>query len=168
MCGIAGIVSRGGGAPAQLDAAAQAMNRALAHRGPDDDGVWIDAEAGIALAHRRLSIVDLSPAGHQPMVSADGRYVIVYNGEVYNHEEIRAGAEARGVTFRGHSDTEVMLEVGRRVRRRARRVERLIGMFAIALWDRKRTHADAGPRPARHQAALLGDSSAACSCSARS
>jgi asparagine synthase (glutamine-hydrolysing) len=136
MCGIAGIVSRGGGAPAQLDAAAQAMNRALAHRGPDDEGVWIDGEAGVALAHRRLSIVDLSPAGHQPMASADGRFVIVYNGEIYSHEDIRPSLLARGCTFRGHSDTEVILESFAAFGIAAT-LPNLIGMFALAVWDRK-------------------------------
>src|ERR1019366_7386101 len=98
--------------------------------------VWIDPEAGVSLIHRRLSIVDLSPAAHQPMVSADGRYVISYNGEVYSHEEIRPALTARGVSFRGHSDTEVMLEsfVAFGVETTLRR---LIGMFAIALWDRR-------------------------------
>jgi asparagine synthase (glutamine-hydrolysing) len=137
MCGIAGFIAgRAQGAPRQIDDIARSMSESLRHRGPDDDGVWIDPEAGIGLIHRRLSIVDLSPAGHQPMVSADGRYVISYNGEVYSHEEIRPALTARGVSFRGHSDTEVMLESFA-----AFGVEptlrRLIGMFAIALWDRR-------------------------------
>src|SRR5450759_1674954 len=109
MCGIAGFIAgRAQGAPRQIDDIARSMSESLRHRGPDDDGVWIDPEAGIGLIHRRLSIVDLSPAGHQPMVSADGRYVISYNGEVYSHEEIRPSLTARGVSFRGHSDTEAV------------------------------------------------------------
>src|ERR1700759_1887275 len=111
MCGVAGFLSRApSGAAAQFDNIAGSMNGSLQHRGPDDNGVWIDAEAGVALIHRRLSIIDLSAAGHQPMVSADGRYVMTYNGEVYSHEEMRPALIARGVSFRGHSDTEVILE----------------------------------------------------------
>src|SRR5690242_1625455 len=112
MCGIAGFVAD----PAQRQSShqiatiARAMDLCLAHRGPDDHDVWLDAEAGAALVHRRLSIVDLSSAGHQPMHSADGRYVTVYNGEVYSHAPIRAEIEATGHRFRGHSDTEVILE----------------------------------------------------------
>jgi asparagine synthase (glutamine-hydrolysing) len=137
MCGIAGFVSSSfARSAAQLDNLAGAMNTSLRHRGPDDQGNWIDAEAGVALIHRRLSIVDLSAAGHQPMVSADGRYVISYNGEVYSHEDIRPTLAARGVTFRGHSDTEVMLESIAAFGLEAT-LPRLIGMFAIALWDRK-------------------------------
>lgn len=111
------------------------MGDALVHRGPDDSGVWADASAGIALAHRRLSILDLSPLGHQPMTSADGRYVLAYNGEVYNFAELRAELEALGHGFRGHSDTEVLLaaitEWGF-----DETLQRSNGMFAIALWDR--------------------------------
>jgi asparagine synthase (glutamine-hydrolysing) len=112
------------------------MNRNLQHRGPDDDGVWMDPEAGISLVHRRLSIVDLSPAGHQPMVSADGRYVITYNGEVYSFSEIRKDLEGRGVALRGGSDTEVILEAIGQYGLDAT-LARMIGMFAIALWDRR-------------------------------
>lgn len=112
------------------------MGDALRHRGPDDEGVWTDAPAGIALAFRRLSIRDLSPAGHQPMVSASGRYVISYNGEIYSQDEIAKDLVARGVAFRGHSDTEVMLE-SFAAYGIAPTLERLIGMFAIALWDRE-------------------------------
>jgi asparagine synthase (glutamine-hydrolysing) len=137
MCGIAGFIAGHSQGPAlQLSDICAKMNGSLQHRGPDDDGVWIDAEAGVALVHRRLSIVDLSSTGHQPMISADGRYVLTYNGEVYNYEEIRPSLTARGVLFRGHSDTEVMLEsiaafgIGATL-------PQLIGMFAFALWDRR-------------------------------
>jgi asparagine synthase (glutamine-hydrolysing) len=112
------------------------MDMSLEHRGPDGHDVWIDAEAGVALVHRRLAIVDLSPAGHQPMHSADGRFVISYNGEVYSHLEIRAELERGGHSFRGHSDTEVILESIARHGVGAT-AARLIGMFAIAIWDRK-------------------------------
>ena len=137
MCGIAGFIAAGSdNGPQGLGTIAAAMGTSLSHRGPDDEGVWIDSEAGVALVHRRLSIVDLSSAGHQPMVSADGRYVMSYNGEVYNHEDMRPALAARGIAFRGHSDTEVMLESIAAFGLDAT-LPRLIGMFAIALWDRR-------------------------------
>ncbi len=139
MCGIAGILTSEAGAREPLERIAGAMADSLAHRGPDDHGVWSDPEAGIALSQRRLSIVDLSPAGHQPMISADGRFIITYNGEVYNFQELRRELEAKGVTFRGHSDTEVMLEAFS-IHGIAPTMKRLIGMFTIGVWDRhKRT-----------------------------
>lgn len=124
------------GSHSELSDVSLAMNTCLAHRGPDDHGIWIDREAGIALVHRRLSIVDLSGAGHQPMISANGRYVIIYNGEVYSHQPIREELERKGYKFRGHSDTEVILESIVESGLEAT-VSRLIGMFAIALWDRR-------------------------------
>ncbi|HEY0156317.1 MAG TPA: asparagine synthase (glutamine-hydrolyzing) [Thermoanaerobaculia bacterium] len=131
MCGIAGVWESGGGA--ELHARANAMAGALHHRGPDDHGVWTDAEAGIALGFRRLSIIDLTPAGAQPMVSASGRYVIVFNGEVYNFARL---LEELGPTpLRGHSDTEVLLACVE-AWGLERAVTRFIGMFAFALWDR--------------------------------
>ncbi|MCK1422380.1 asparagine synthase (glutamine-hydrolyzing) [Bradyrhizobium sp. 182] len=138
MCGIAGFLADPSRRTSidQLKSIADDMDVSLEHRGPDDHGVWVDAEAGVALVHRRLSIVDLSPAGHQPMHSADGRFVIVYNGEVYSHLPIRAEIEATGHRFRGHSDTEVLLESFARYGIRAT-ADRLIGMFAIAIWDRQ-------------------------------
>ncbi len=136
MCGIAGLLDlkRKFGVD-ELHAVASRMAESLRHRGPDDHGVWIDAEAGVAFAHTRLAIIDLSPAGAQPMVSSCGRFVLCYNGEVYNAPELRAELEAAGRKFRGHSDTEVMVE-GFAVWGVQPTIERLIGMFAFAVWDR--------------------------------
>ncbi|CCG43051.1 asparagine synthase (glutamine-hydrolyzing) [Magnetospirillum molischianum] len=137
MCGIAGfrdVTPRAAGNG--LGETARAMGDAIRHRGPDDWGVWTDDAAGLALSHRRLSILDLSPAGHQPMVSACGRFVIAYNGEVYNHQEMRQKLEGRGIVFRGHSDTEVIVEACA-AWGVEHTVKALIGMFAIALWDRQ-------------------------------
>jgi asparagine synthase (glutamine-hydrolysing) len=111
------------------------MADALHHRGPDDSGVWVDDSAGLALGFRRLSIIDLSSLGHQPMVSRSGRTVIIYNGEVYNHRELRAELEAAGTEFRSESDTEVILEACEKWGVDAT-ATRLIGMFAFAVWDR--------------------------------
>jgi asparagine synthase (glutamine-hydrolysing) len=113
------------------------MSTCLTHRGPDDSGVWVDEEVGIGLGHRRLSILDLSPAGHQPMISHCGRFVTVFNGEIYNYLDIRGELEASGAapTWRGHSDTEVMLAAIARWGMRAT-LERMTGMFALAVWDR--------------------------------
>lgn len=136
MCGIAGFVDfLGQRDEAALRRLAGEMSHTLAHRGPDGEGVWADADAGVALAQRRLAIVDLSPAGAQPMVSACGRYVLVYNGEAYNAADLRPELEARGIVFRGHSDTEVVLE-GCAAWGVEATLRRLNGMFALALWDR--------------------------------
>lgn len=137
MCGIAGFVTARNHQTSsnRFAAIADAMDFSLEHRGPDGHDVWIDHDAGVALVHRRLAIVDLSPAGHQPMHSADGRFVISYNGEVYSHLEIRSELERTGHTFRGHSDTEIILESIARYGVAAT-AARLIGMFAIAVWDR--------------------------------
>ena len=137
MCGIAGFVGAASNiAGGNVDNIAESMAASLAHRGPDDQGIWVDPAAGTALVHRRLSIIDLSPAGHQPMVSADERFVITYNGEVYSYQPIAAEFAARGHKFRGHSDTEVILE-SFAVNGVAATLKRMIGMFAIALWDRR-------------------------------
>ncbi|HEX2211558.1 MAG TPA: asparagine synthase (glutamine-hydrolyzing) [Longimicrobium sp.] len=134
MCGIAGIY-RPGGLRRHDAPAATAMTRALAHRGPDDEGVWMDGEAGIALGHRRLSILDLSPLGHQPMASACGRWVVSYNGEIYDHVALRGVLERAGHRFRGRSDTEVLVAAIAAWGVRGA-VERCNGMFALAAWDR--------------------------------
>ena len=139
MCGIAGFVSfDGAGNADDLRATAARMAARLAHRGPDDDGTWVDAPVGVALGFRRLRIIDLTEAGAQPMTSASGRYVIVFNGEVYNFERLRYELEsaAAAPSWRGHSDTEVMLACFEAWGVRAA-VGRFIGMFAFALWDRQ-------------------------------
>jgi asparagine synthase (glutamine-hydrolysing) len=135
MCGITGFLTTR--IDKDLAGAIGRMSDTLSHRGPDDKGVWLDENAGIALGHRRLSIVDLSPAGHQPMHSDSGRYVIVFNGEIYNHQEIRREIDGRSPSpWRGHSDTEVMLRAVETWGLEDA-VKRFIGMFAFALWDRE-------------------------------
>ncbi|HOW96672.1 MAG TPA: asparagine synthase (glutamine-hydrolyzing) [Kiritimatiellia bacterium] len=131
MCGIAGILHRNG-APAS-PAILQRMTDALAHRGPDGEGHWI--EGGVGLGHRRLAIIDLSPAGHQPMISADQRHVLIYNGEVYNFRELRAELESAGYWFRSRTDGEVVLLALAAWGVKA--FDRFNGMFALAFWDRK-------------------------------
>lgn len=171
MCGIAGFWSGVGLESDTLQAIARPMAEAIMHRGPDDAGAWVDAQAGIALGHRRLSILDLSPAGHQPVVSLSGRYVIAFNGEIYNHLSLRAELEkntsfitppppltlalspaggedapspphpsptwGEGVIWwRGHSDTETLL-AGFEAWGIESTLKKMVGMFAIALWDRE-------------------------------
>lgn len=136
MCGIAGLLGPDAATPGLVGR----MTDVIAHRGPDDKGVWVDAEAGIALGHRRLSIVDLSPHGHQPMPSSGDRFILNYNGEIYNHTAIRReleeGGHAPQAGWRGHSDTETLVEAiaawGL-----SEAVDRAVGMFAFALWDRQ-------------------------------
>lgn len=139
MCGIAGIfdLSRSAGRD-DLTRLAEKMGASLRHRGPDDAGIWLDETCGIALAHRRLSIVDLSPAGHQPMLSQNGRYVIAFNGEIYNFRALRQELEREtgGMAWRGASDTEVLLESLAHWGVTAA-LRRCSGMFAFALWDRQ-------------------------------
>ena len=137
MCGIAGWFDRRARTPdAELARIAKAMGDTIVHRGPDMEGIWTDEAAGLALSFRRLSIVDLSPAGAQPMTSACGRYVMIYNGEVYNAAELRKELAPRAIRFRGHSDTEAMLE-GCAAWGVEAVTRKLIGMFAFALWDRR-------------------------------
>lgn len=136
MCGIAGLIdARLSGEAGRLATLGQGMARALAHRGPDGEGIWTDAAAGLVLAHRRLSILDLSAAGAQPMVSADERWVISFNGEIYNAPSIAKAPELARCNWRGHSDTEIILESFARRGVNATLAD-MNGMFVIALWDR--------------------------------
>lgn len=134
MCGIAGILAPNW-SPEQLKASVMSMSECLAHRGPDDSGTFFDDQAGLALAHRRLSIIDTSKAGQQPMCSSSGRWVVVFNGEVYNANELRAACSP-SAGFRGHCDTEVLCELIDSVGPR-QAAERLVGMFSFAAWDTK-------------------------------
>lgn len=139
MCGLAGLWHPTPTPAAALQTQARAMAEAIAHRGPDDAGVWCDPAAGLALAHRRLAILDLSPAGHQPMASASGRYVIAFNGEIYNHRALRRELEGAGLLrrpWRGHSDTETLLAAIEAWGLEAT-LQRCVGMAALALWDRR-------------------------------
>jgi asparagine synthase (glutamine-hydrolysing) len=135
MCGIAGYFSER--APEFGGGVLVAMGDAIAHRGPDDQGAWFDAESGIGFVHRRLAIVDLSEAGHQPMASHSYRYIIVFNGEIYNHLDLRKALETQGQApdWRGHSDTETLL-AGFDAWGIEATLERAVGMFAFAVWDR--------------------------------
>ena len=132
MCGIAGFISTS--ALVDQEGLARRMADSLIHRGPDDAGAWIDASVGVALAHRRLAILDLSQAGHQPMVSDGGRYVVVFNGEIYNHLDLRT--ELGNKIWRGHSDTETLL-AGFQAWGIEQTLRRTVGMFALALWDKQ-------------------------------
>lgn len=139
MCGFAGFLGFGALSTENVPATARKMGNAIRHRGPDDSGVWHDEHGQIALVHQRLSIVDLSPAGHQPMISPSGRYVIAFNGEIYNHpvlrHEIEKVAPPQG-GWRGHSDTETLL-AGIDAWGLEATLMRAVGMFAVALWDRQ-------------------------------
>src|SRR5437762_9405576 len=133
MCGINGILAYGESAPPVDEAELLRTRDHMAKRGPDGAGHWIAPDRRIGLGHRRLAIIDLSETGAQPMTSADGRYVISFNGEIYNHRELRRELEARGCVFRTRSDTEVLLHLY--ADRGERMVDALRGMFALALWD---------------------------------
>jgi asparagine synthase (glutamine-hydrolysing) len=135
MCGIAGLIQFNPGlAPQELEARALTMSCAIAHRGPDADGVWSDAACGVALAHRRLSIIDLTEAGAQPMASHSGRFTITFNGEIYNYEALRA--QLPPAQWRGHSDTEVLLQAFE-AWGIEESLKRTVGMFSMAVWDAK-------------------------------
>ncbi len=137
MCGITGFIESGGGDTPRLTRIVAGMAASLAYRGPDAQGEWVDGEVGLALGHRRLAILDLSPAGAQPMVSACGRFVVAYNGELYNAPDLARDLDGAGVVRRGHSDTEVLVEWCARHGVRAL-LQEAEGMFAFALWDRAR------------------------------
>ena len=134
MCGITGFLRTGAADADELAATCTRMTDALTHRGPDAGGIWVDANVSLALGHRRLSIIDLSEAGAQPMVSASGRYVASFNGEIYNFMRLRKELSGSRYPYKGHSDTEVLVEaidcwglddtVGR-----------ANGMFAFGIWD---------------------------------
>jgi asparagine synthase (glutamine-hydrolysing) len=138
MCGIAGFFRPSGLADSIAGAVVERLSATLLHRGPDDAGTWVDGDAGIALGHRRLAVLELSAAGHQPMISASCRYVIVFNGEIYNHLDIRSEIEASDslCPWRGHSDTETLLAGFDRWGIEPT-LKRAVGMFAFALWDRQ-------------------------------
>ncbi|NJO16435.1 MAG: asparagine synthase (glutamine-hydrolyzing) [Thioploca sp.] len=137
MCGIAGLFdSTSTIARDALNQTITKMGNRLVHRGPDTSGVWVDEKVGIAFVHRRLSIIDISPAGHQPMVSHDGRYVITFNGEIYNFLKLRRELEHKNISWHGHSDTEVFLSAISQWGIKTA-LQKSVGMFAFALWDRK-------------------------------
>jgi|AntAceMinimDraft_11_1070367.scaffolds.fasta_scaffold00086_3 asparagine synthase (glutamine-hydrolysing) len=136
MCGITGFIQYQGGSRDELAKRCQDMTDTIIHRGPDAGGVWVDASYPLALGHRRLSIIDLSEAGAQPMESASGRYVLSFNGEVYNFPRLRQEPGLSNYPFRGHSDTEVILAAVQHLGV-AEAVIKLEGMFAFALWDRQ-------------------------------
>ena len=137
MCGIAGFALKGGFEAELAEREARAMADAIIHRGPDGSGVWTDSQVGIAMAHRRLSIIDLSPTGAQPMISPSGRYVISYNGEIYNHNDIRDELRNAGFEWRGTSDTESLL-AGIETWGLEKTLKKAVGMFAFALWDKEK------------------------------
>jgi asparagine synthase (glutamine-hydrolysing) len=139
MCGIAGLLSGDRAQPSLVSR----MAAALAHRGPDDEGIWVDTDAGVALGHRRLAVVETSVAGHQPMHSADGRFVLSFNGEIYNHRDLRRQFERdHGPrNWRGGSDTETFIE-GIAQWGLDETLGRSVGMYAFALWDRRHRRLD--------------------------
>src|SRR5690554_337214 len=136
MCGIVGVWEPGGGDLSSQESFVRSAMAKLHHRGPDSQGIYSPPAGGPTLGHQRLAIIDASPLGHQPMCSGDGRYVIAFNGEIYNFRELRAELESRGTRFRSRSDTEVLLEGygvwGEDV------LERLVGQFAFGIWDNDR------------------------------
>ncbi len=139
MCGFVGFLTPPGSATDdELRSVTREMNAKIHHRGPDDGGEWVDQAAGAALGNRRLAIIDLSPAGHQPMFSSDGRYVITYNGEIYNYREVREQLERERVAYewKGHCDTEVILAAVTHSGVLGA-IKKFNGMFAFALWDRR-------------------------------
>src|SRR5690606_14518388 len=137
MCGLIGFFQPGRSNDSLMETVMR-MADTIVHRGPDDSGGWVDEASGLAMGHRRLSILDLSPAGHQPMHSACARYVLAFNGEIYNHLELRQKLEAQGHApgWRGHADTETLLACFA-AWGLERTLQATAGMFALALWDRQ-------------------------------
>jgi asparagine synthase (glutamine-hydrolysing) len=135
MCGICGIAAFDGSFAVSEDVVTR-MRETIGHRGPDDAGSWVDPTGRVALGHRRLSIVDLSSAGHNPMPNEDGTVWITYNGEIYNHRELRAELEAKGHVYRSRTDTETIIHLYEEEGIDC--VKRLHGMFAFAIWDTRK------------------------------
>src|SRR6185436_13129029 len=133
MCGIAGIFAANASSPVDVPTTIERMVQSIRHRGPDDQGTWVGA--GIAFGHSRLSIIDLSSAGHQPMSNEDGSVRIIFNGEIYNFAALRTELKEIGYQFKSHTDTEVILNGYHRWGEQV--FQRLRGMFAIALWDQR-------------------------------
>ena len=139
MCGVAGfLMDSKSSSSVNFDLITKKMTDSIKHRGPNDSGCWNNPSEGIALGHRRLSILDLSDAGHQPMESSNGRYVIAFNGEIYNHLQIRSDIEKNNgnISWRGHSDTETILSAFETFGIQES-LEKFVGMFAFSLWDKK-------------------------------
>ena len=136
MCGIAGFIDPRGFNAEHAGRVGTAMGGAIAHRGPDDAGIWMDPQRHVLFAHQRLAIIDLSKSGQQPMQSSSGRYVLCFNGEIYNHQELRSELDACGKAprWRGHSDTETILALIDAYGLE-RALQKFVGMFALALWD---------------------------------
>ena len=152
MCGITGFrYFKSLSSSFDFEVTLKTMTDALKHRGPDNQGVWLDRNNQLALGHRRLSIIDLSVSGAQPMTSQSGRYVIVYNGEIYNATSVREKLQNQGITFKGRSDTEVLLECCACYGVKEA-VKQLIGMFAFSIWDKTLSRQGS----AWYQAALPG------------
>ena len=133
MCGLAGIFAYNSVSPPVLKNELLRMRDQMFHRGPDGEGLWISADKRVGLAHRRLAIIDLSENGSQPMISIDGRYQIIFNGEIYNFQELRSELISKGFSFRGHSDTEVLLALY--AQKGEKMCSSLRGMYAFAIWD---------------------------------
>ena len=137
MCGIAGFIDLNGFSLLQAQNIGKSMGKAIQHRGPDDSGLWIEKDYGVVLVHQRLAILDLTQFGHQPMLSGSGRYVICFNGEIYNHKQLRSELDLNGEApnWRGHSDTETILACFDAYGIK-QTLKKLVGMFSIALWDK--------------------------------
>ena len=139
MCGISGILASNETRSSELKKIAENMASILAHRGPDDSGVWLNSDNICVMSHSRLSVLDLSSAGSQPMTSKCGRYTIVFNGEIYNHNQLKSELENQQVSqiiWKGHSDTEILLAAIQKWSLK-KALEKTVGMFAFGLWDHK-------------------------------